>query len=322
MEESKRDFINMSHLKCSVVTGIAKVVIVQPFDFIRFRVQSSLEHPIKISKLIQTITDKEGLKLFMKGSNATAFGVFISSFVQFSFYQKAYKYILSNKFEGHFDLLKYIHDKRKQGYLLSKRETNKLIRDFSVYCGLAGCTSGIALAILTTPIDNIRIKLQARQNLLCVNNKCFYKNNTTVECIQNIYKDQGFKGFYLALPAAFVRETIASTIYFTVFEFLKNKERVRHNKTNIKVLNSFFYGALAGAINWLFTFPIDIVKTKLISDTITGHRRYEGLIDCAQKIYSRYGLYGFYTGFSVVLMRSFIVNGVVLTSFELCRTRI
>jgi solute carrier family 25 carnitine/acylcarnitine transporter 20/29 len=319
MEEFKGFYLNLLQLKCSIVTGIAKVVIAQPLDFIKYRIQSSLDHPIQINKLIKTIADREGLKQFLKGSNATAMGVFISSFVQFSFYQKAYQHFTFNKFDGYTDLYRYVKHKEQDGIILNK---DNLVRQFAMYCGLAGLFSGISLAVFTTPVDNIRIKLQARQNLICVNNKAFYKNNTTLECIQNIYKDHGFKGFYLAFPAAFIRETIASTIYFTVYEYFKNKEKLKHNRHNIKIYNSFIYGALAGAVNWLITFPIDIVKTKVISDTIRGERRFNNIYDCVSKTYKSEGITGFYRGFSVVLARSLVVNGVVLTSFELCRSRL
>jgi solute carrier family 25 carnitine/acylcarnitine transporter 20/29 len=319
MEETKKSFYsNLTQLKCSIITGIAKVIIVQPFDFIRYRIQSSLEYPVRINKLIKTIADKEGLKQFLKGSNATATGVFLSSFIQFTFYQKAYKHFMHKHFSGHTDIREYIAHAKG----LTSLEKDKLIRQFSLYCGLSGLISGVFLATFTTPIDNIRIKLQARQNIISVSNKTYYINNTTLECIYNIFKDHGARGFYIAFPMAFLRETIASTIYFTTFEYMKNREKIIHNKDSITVAKSFVYGGLAGAINWLFTFPIDIVKTKVISDTITGERRYNGILDCMGKIYNTNGLYGFYTGFSVVLMRSLVVNGVVLTSFELCRSRL
>jgi hypothetical protein len=209
MEESKKHFYsNLTQLKCSIITGIAKVIIVQPFDFVRFRVQSSLDHPVRINELIKTIADREGIRQFLIGSNATAMGVFVSSFIQFSFYQMAYNHFMRKHFDGYADLHKYIKAKEKTTII----NKDKLITRFSFYCGLSGLISGLFLAIFTTPIDNIRIKLQAGQNLICVNNKTYYKNNTTSECIYNIYNDHGTRGFYIAFPTAFVRESSGCNI--------------------------------------------------------------------------------------------------------------
>ena len=88
------------------------------------------------------------------------------------------------------------------------------------------------------------------------------------------------------------------------------------------MISSFFYGAFAGGVNWLITLPIDVVKTKIISDTIIPDtQRFKGSIDCARQIYNQSGIRGFYKGFSVVFTRALIVNGVVLTSFDICRSK-
>ena len=72
-------------------------------------------------------------------------------------------------------------------------------------------------------------------------------------------------------------------------------------------------------LNWILTLPIDFVKTKMISDTLNDYRHFDGTLDCIVKTYNNFGIKGFYTGLSVVLIRAFMVNGVVLATFEKCR---
>jgi solute carrier family 25 carnitine/acylcarnitine transporter 20/29 len=306
--------------RCSLTTSLIKVMIIQPFDLVRFRIQSSHEHQISIRKLIHKIINKEGLITFLKGSNATAAGVFISSFIQFTSYQAAYKhflnlYLIRNNVRNNHDIgiFEIINN--------NKIENKTFIRDYSILCGLSGLLSGIMLSIFTSPIDNIRIKLQSSQNLICVDNRQ-YKINSTLDCMSNILKHHGIKGFYIAFPVAFLRESIASTIYFATFEYFRSKERL-YNCKDLTMLKSFLVGALAGGLNWLITFPIDVVKTKRISDTIEhkNNRIYKNSLDCFKQIWNRYGLRGFYNGFSVVFIRGLIVNGVVLTSFDRCRMK-
>jgi solute carrier family 25 carnitine/acylcarnitine transporter 20/29 len=306
---------HLNEISCSMITGIVKVCVIQPFDFLRYRIQTSKEININIRLLIRKLISKEGFQVFLKGVNMTSFGVFMSSFIQFSLYQEFF-HIISRKgyFRNDFVDLKKLNNSEQ------KKRINKL----SLLCAMSGLLSGIGMATLITPVDNIRIKLQAVQNLQSKGTEMVkYRYKGSADLIKYIYTNEGMKGFYVAFPVSVLREAVASVIYFGTFEYLKNRDKLIHKQEKIKIRNSFFYGAFAGAMNWILTLPIDVVKTKLISDTIIpDNKHYNGPIDCANKIYESNGMKGFYQGISVVLTRAMIVNGVVLTSFDLCRTRL
>lgn len=319
---------------CALITGTAKVAIIQPFDLLRFRIQSSFEYPINITKLVRSLIDKEGLRIFIKGSNATCLGVFLSSFVQFSLYQKFFSILTKGFFEkyvlsaNNLDILKvykldrhYNHsDKLGTINFDSTTYKQRLIYKFSLICGFAGFLSGLGLSLITLPIDNIRIKLQSVQNLKNTGT-VQYRNNGMKDVAIDIYKTYGLTGFYIGFPISLARECIASTIYFGSFEYMKNREKINYHRKDIKNLHKFLYGAIAGGLNWIITLPIDIVKTKLISDTIkVNNSQYKGAYDCCLSIYKMHGLKGFYSGFSVVFLRGVLVNGATLSSFDFCRT--
>jgi len=189
-------------------------------------------------------------------------------------------------------------------------------------CAFSGFLSGIGLAILTTPIDNVRIKMQSIQNIEILE-KAKYRNSNTIACIINTYKSSGIKGFFKAFNFCLLREGIASTVYFSSYEYLKNKEKLKNKSTKIKFYKSFFFGAIAGGINWIITFPIDTVKTKLISDAIIINKNlYKNAFDCIKINYQKSGIRSFYNGFSLVFFRGLVVNGVVLSSFDFFRARL
>ena len=199
-------------------------------------------------------------------------------------------------------------------------DKKNILHSMSLVSTLSGLFSGIGIALTLTPVDNIRIRLQAVQNISNLENRTYiYKNS--FDCIKDVHSKYGIKGFYVALPFAILRESVASVIYFGSFEYLKNREKVKHHKKNINLFSSFIYGAFAGGINWTITLPIDLIKTKMISDTILPQRQFMGYNDCFMKIYDKDGIKGFYKGFSVVFTRALVVNGVVLTSFDLCRSK-
>ena len=235
-----------------------------------------------------------------------------------------YYYINNLKFQGfpqnNLKVLKSKHSQNIDWDYNSKcfqLHLNKITK----ICGISGLLSGIGLALITAPIDNIRIKMQSVQNVEILE-KAKYRNTNTLSCIIKSYNIFGIRGFYKAFPLSILREGIASTIYFMSFEYLKNKEKIKTKSKKIKLHKSFIFGAIAGGLNWLITFPIDTVKTKVISDSIIENKKlYKNTFDCVKINFSKYGIKGFYSGFSIVFFRGLIVNGVVLSSFDFCRSR-
>jgi hypothetical protein len=403
-------------LKCSIFCGLIKILIVQPFDFLRFRIQSS-EFPVSIKKITLSLINKEGLNTFSLGIPATSFGVLINSLIQFTLYQKFQNIFILKEFDEEvsnsinnleiFKLMELTHFKNYNNLRNKEKDSNKntynsndtstnninihanknndfnynkdkdyiiiksdfinemrrlgkldkikylkekhndfndnnndslLVKKYIKYsdyethcyelhlqkivkiCGISGFLSGIGLAVLTTPIDIVRIKMQSVQNIQKLETKN-YINNSTINCIKNTYKDFGIRGFYRAFNLNLAREGIAATFYFSTFEYLKNKEKIKSKKNKIKFYKTFIYGAISGGVNWLITFPIDTVKTKMISDSIIKNRKkYKNSLDCIKKNFRKNGFFSFYSGFSIVFLRGLIVNGTVLSAFDYCRT--
>ncbi len=277
--------------KCSILTSIMKVAIIQPFDLLKFRIHSSgdLNNKLRLRKVIRTLLNKEGIQVFLKGVNVTSFSVFFSSLVQFTLYQTYLNYFINKN-----------------------ANTNSYKHTFT--CSFSGLLCGISMGLLLTPVDTVRIKLQAIQNFERNGN---YKYSNSIECVRGVYKSSGIKGFYIALPMAIAREGIACSIYFGSFEYLKNRnimknklnnnQNVTSNKTSknntISKKMRFLYGSFAGGINWMITLPIDIIKTKIVSDRLNKIKQFKGPLDCIEQIYNSSGLRGFYKGFSVVFIR-------------------
>jgi len=78
---------------------------------------------------------------------------------------------------------------------------------------------------------------------------------------------------------------------------------------------SFFGGGLAGSGSWLFTYPIDYIKTLIQSQNIES-RKYKNSFDCIQKKYAEEGIKTFFKGLGITMIRSFPVNGCGFMAFE------
>jgi hypothetical protein len=78
---------------------------------------------------------------------------------------------------------------------------------------------------------------------------------------------------------------------------------------------AFFAGGLAGSNSWLFTYPIDYIKTIMQSQNIEK-MKYKGSLECAVKQYRLEGYRTFFKGLGITMLRAFPVNGIAFFSYE------
>ena len=91
-----------------------------------------------------------------------------------------------------------------------------------------------------------------------------------------------------------LRESIALSIYFGTYHELR--------KNNVSIITS---GGLAGVLNWLITYPLDIIKTRQMTFQISFKEAFH------QKKLFR--------GLDVCLIRAFLVNSIGFYSYELAK---
>ncbi len=89
----------------------------------------------------------------------------------------------------------------------------------------------------------------------------------------------------------FLRETIAFSVYFGVYDYLKQTQ-----------MNPFLAGSLAGLANWTVTYPIDVIKTRQIAEEISIKKAIQ------------YG--NLYRGYSICAFRSILVNAAIFGTYE------
>ena len=135
---------------------------------------------------------------------------------------------------------------------------------FDLYYRYNSIIAGIVSSVIITPLDHFKI---SRQNKIKTD---FYGM---------------IKNFKKGYPITVTREPMALSIYFGTYDYMKYK-------INYHPLIS---GGVAGALSWLFTYPIDTIKTRVQSN-----------ISFKQAIMTK----NYWNGINIALSRAFIVNGV------------
>jgi solute carrier family 25 carnitine/acylcarnitine transporter 20/29 len=130
----------------------------------------------------------------------------------------------------------------------------------------SGFITGIVNGIFITPFENKKIQLQTKT--------------------QNI---KYFKNIELTI----LRESIAYSIYFGSYDYLKNTHH----------LHPLISGGSAGALSWIFTYPIDILSTRLKSNNN---------LSITQAI----KMGNMWNGFSFCIARSIIVSSINFYTYE------
>ncbi|KAI5806332.1 mitochondrial carrier protein [Geopyxis carbonaria] len=261
--------------------GVAQVLIGQPFDIVKVRLQTTSEY-VNAADAARKIYAREGPLAFYKGTLAPLIGIGVCVSVQFgAFHEARRRFENYNSKLGHPPNLSY-----GQYYL-------------------AGATAGIANTVLSTPIEHVRIRLQTQPH---GPNRLY---NGPVDCIKKLITRGGGlgNGLYRGSGVTLLREAQAYGVWFLAFEYMM-AQTIKHTKReDIPSWKIALYGGLAGEALWLSSYPLDVIKSKLQTDGLNGSAKiYESGMDCARKLWASNGMMGFWRGLTPTLMRALPVS--------------
>lgn len=123
-----------------------------------------------------------------------------------------------------------------------------------------------------------------------------------------IFRENGFRGFYKGLSAQLARDIPASATYFLTYEY--TRRLIRSSSTSPEWLNSLISGALAGWVSWFVPLPFDVIKTRLQSG------KEKTFMACLNALRAE-GPASFFAGLGLVSVRAFLVNGVTFLGYEI-----
>lgn len=285
-----------------VAGGVARVMVGQPFDTIKVRMQvmrkgslASVNMPYEMVynnniDCVKKMIKNEGIFSLYKGAVAPLLGNMLLLGIHFPIFHKVNKYL---------------------------EDRNAPQNSFSVANTLvAGGTAGLAGSFVSCPVELVRTKLQMQHkaSLVSINAVDFYKS--TWDCISVIGRKHGIRGLYKGFVSTVVRDIQGYAWFFTAYEStLWALTDPHHSKENLNYSKVLLAGIMAGFGLWGSMYPIDTIKSKIQADNLSNPN-FSGTMDCIKKTLAVEGYIGVWRGMSVALLRAIPVNGAIFIAVE------
>ncbi|KAI9483451.1 MAG: mitochondrial carrier domain-containing protein [Benjaminiella poitrasii] len=275
------------------VGGIAQVLVGQPFDTVKVRLQTqSTANPLYTGMMdcVKKTHANEGFKGFYKGTMTPLVGIGACVSIQF---------VVLEAMKRHFTRVN------------SRAKNNgEFLSNSQLY--LAGAASGLANSFVSGPVEHIRTRLQVQTGT---------GFSGPIDCIRKIYQSYGISGIYKGQAITMLREFQGYGAYFLAYEFLVQDAMKKNNlekRSDLPTWKVCAFGAAAGYAMWLTIYPMDAIKSKLQTDGFTAQtKQYSSALNCARITFAKEGAAGFFKGIGPCLLRAAPVNAVTFMGFEL-----
>lgn len=174
--------------------------------------------------------------------------------------------------------------------------------------GVCGAGAGFAVSWIACPTELVKCRLQS-QAAAGTN----YKGS--MDCARKVFASRGVTGLYKGLGATLLREMPANALYFGSYEGTKRLFARGGPTEKLGTAPLMTSGAVAGFSFWATVYPVDVIKTRLQTDSDT-RPRYKGMLDCSRQIVQKEGWAAMYRGVGPCLARSMPANAVTFVVYE------
>ena len=179
---------------------------------------------------------------------------------------------------------------------------------------IAGGIAGAVQSIVNCPVELAKTRLQVQQSKL----KAHEMYHGSLDCLQKIFQRSGLKGCYKGMTITLIRETPSFVIYFGTFDIMCTALTPKGSSVDsVGPLGLLLAGGLSGTASWVFTYPIDVMKSRIQADGDGKDRKYKDLVDCIKKTYRTGGLRAFSQGLTPTIIRSFPTNAATFPTVKL-----
>ncbi|KAG2218447.1 hypothetical protein INT45_003634 [Circinella minor] len=177
----------------------------------------------------------------------------------------------------------------------------------------AGGFAGACSRTCTAPFDRLKVYLITHQE----------KSLTLRQTVESIYKQGGWRGFFVGNGLNVVKIVPESAIKFYSYETCKRIMASAldcEDKDSIPTSARFMAGGVAGMCSQLTIYPLETLKTRVMSIQREGKldkaKQRSLILDTIKNMYSRSGFRGFWPGLTLGLVGVFPYQALDLGIYE------
>lgn len=211
--------------------GVIGTIIGFPFDTVKTTMQIS---HMSIGGATRTIYNQSGFLGFYKGVGSPLVALTALNTINFAAY---------TKFLYQFDTSTY------------KLFTNAYEWRVTASAAMVGPIA----SMISTPFELVKTQMQ----LSSTSNSSDLVGRSSIGTAIRLARAHGFLYLYTAHAVNTTREVIFLSTYFTVYQHVKYHVAGQDTKIISQSLAIPLSGGLAGAIGWLVSFPLDLIKTNI-----------------------------------------------------------
>lgn len=277
------------HFVAGTLAGVASVFVGYPFDTVKVRMQTQSRKRMSSWGVTVHTYRQGGLKAFYRGMATPLIGDSVSNSAIFG----VYGVVTGAMADVHVN-------------------ANGDVPLPGVYA--AGMCAGFAAGVILTPIELVKVRLQVQQG----KHKRVERYTGPRDVIMQTFRQEGIRGLFTGLASTLARDVPGFGAYFISYEGIRRvvAKGMGCTVSDISPLWSLGAGAVGGIMAWLVTYPFDVVKSRLQTQSRTSPQ-YAGIVDCVRTLYSQRGLQVFFAGIETTIIRAVPVNAVLFTVYEL-----
>mmetsp|Transcript_10431 Transcript_10431/g.11959 ORF Transcript_10431/g.11959 Transcript_10431/m.11959 type:complete len:279 (+) Transcript_10431:136-972(+) len=271
----------IAELSSGGVAGACGILVTQPIDTVRVRLQVNSTNGKGIRNVFQTIFYNEGVRGLFKGIGSPLVTTGVMNSLLFFSYEAAAAAI-----------------RREQEH------SSELSLSQVAFCGVV---SGTPCAMLNSVTELVKCKAQVN-----VNSKGYIYEEWLI--FKDLIKNNRFTGKngpLRGLGLTLLRDVPSYGLYFFVYEYLCRQFKANGHLDNTHTLIA---GGCAGSAAWGSIYPIDVVKTRWQT---ARQGQYKSVLDCARNIWVKEGPGAFSKGFGATMLKAWPQNAVVFFTYEL-----
>ncbi|XP_075976217.1 solute carrier family 25 protein Shawn-like isoform X2 [Anticarsia gemmatalis] len=202
----------------------------------------------------------------------------------------------------------------------------------------SACSGALITSLFMTPLDVVKIRLQAQQKAL-LSNKCYlYCNGLmehlcpcgdsawiprprlhfhgTFDAFYKIAKIEGVPALWSGLSPTLVLAVPCTVIYFVSYEQLRVRMKTYYNNSTKDMGQPMWIplisGATARTIAVTIVSPLELIRTKMQSKKLT----YAEITTALRMVVKNEGYRGVFRGLGSTLLRDVPFSGIYWTTFE------